>query len=137
MAYPVQLLTNIADCEAVLTANEAELRELQVREAVLDLRDDKTSATATNTAAELLSLDASIALLTPMIPTLPAGSKIRHTNELALRQATRRREDLNTAQPTRGPVAALIQALDLRQVQVQIAEIQQCIAEVKAHRESL
>lgn len=137
MAYPVQLLTSIADCDAVLADAQAELRTFQVRSSVLDLRDDNTTASATETAAELTDLDATIALLTPLIPTMAAGSKLRLTNERALRTASRRREDLTLAQPTRSGVAALLQALDARQIQVQVTEIEQCIAEVTAHRATL
>ena len=137
MPYPVQLLTTAADCDATLAAMQSELRDLQVRESVLDLRDDKTSETATNNAAELTSLQTTIDSLTPLIPTLPEGSKIRRANELARRQANRRYEDLTSAAPTRGPVAALLQALDLRQVQVQVAEIKQAQAEVTARRAAL
>jgi capsule polysaccharide export protein KpsE/RkpR len=137
MAFPVHLLTTIADCDAVLTEAQAELRTFQVRESVLDLKDDTTTASATATAAELTDLDATIAQLTSIIPTLSAGSKIRRTNERALRTATRRREDLTLNQPTQNAVTALLKALDARQVTVQVAEIQQFIAEVTAHRATL
>ncbi len=137
MPYPVQLLTTVADCDAVLASAQSELQDFQLRESVLGRRDEKTSESAASAAAELTSLNATIALLTPLIPTLPAGSKIRFSNETSLRQATHRREDLVAARPTSGPVAALVQALDLRQVQVQTAEIQRCISEVTARRAAL
>jgi hypothetical protein len=134
MAYPVQLLTTQADCDAVLAAMQAEQHELEVRESVLDLRDDKTTTAAADRAAELLSLQTTIPQLQTLIPTLPAGSKIRRTNETMLRQYLHRQDDLQAASPTQGPVAALLQALDLRQLQVQVAEIQQAIQEVTARK---
>ncbi len=139
MPFPVQLLTTRAECDIVLAAANLELREFQVNEQVVDLRDDKKTDAATARAQELASANTTIAALTPLVAGLPAGSTARFQNEKQLRQAMRRREDLTTVAPTAvaaGPAAVLL-ALDVRQVQVQIPEIETCIAEVTAHRATL
>lgn len=137
MAYPVNLLTTAAECDAVLADAQTELRDLNVRETVLDAQGERTSETAADTTADLAAQNAIIAALTPVLPTLPAGTKAYFNTEGDLRRATQRRDNLTASQQLRGPVAALNRALDLRQVQVQIAEINAFVAEVTARRAAL
>ncbi|MFD2784361.1 hypothetical protein [Hymenobacter rubripertinctus] len=134
MAYPLNLLTTPAECDAVLAAAQTELRDLGVRETVLDAQGDRSSETAATNTADLASQEAVIAALTPVLPTLPVGSRAYFNTEADLRRATQRRDNLLANQLQRGPVAALNRALDLRQVQVQIAEINAFVAEVIARR---
>jgi len=77
---------------------QAEQHELEVRESVLDRRDDKITTAAADRAAELLSLQTTIPQLQALIPTLLAGSKIRRTNETMLRQYLHRQDDLQAIQ---------------------------------------
>lgn len=139
MPFPVQLLTTRAECDLVLAATGLELREFQVNEQVVDLRDDKKTSSAATRAQDLADTEAVIATLTPLVAGLPAGNAARFQNEQALRQATRRRENLTTLAPSAVPTgaAAILLALDVRQIQVQIPEIQACLAEVTAHRATL
>ena len=137
MAYPVNLLTTQAECDAVLAAAQIELRDLGVRETVLDAQGDRTSETAASATADIAAQQAIIAALTPVLPTLPAGSRAYFNAEGDLRRATQRRDNLTANQQQRGPVAALNRALDLRQVQVQLAEINTFVAEVTARRAAL
>ncbi|HEX8326553.1 MAG TPA: hypothetical protein VF629_03350 [Hymenobacter sp.] len=137
MAYPVELLTSVAECDTVLTQTQFELRDLNVRETVLDAQGERTSESAADITADLSAQDAIIAALTPVVGTLPAGSKARLNTEGDLRRATQRRDNLTASQQLRGPVAALNRALDLRQVQVQIAEINTFVAEVTARKAAL
>lgn len=137
MPYPVELLTTVADCDAVLAANQKELHELKVSASVLDLRSDKTTDTATSKATELVNLNKTIAALTPLVASLDEGSKPRRMNEAQLRQATHRRENLLANLPEEAGRDAVLQALNLRQIEVQLPEIEQCNAEVTARREAL
>jgi hypothetical protein len=90
-------------------------------------------------ASVLYLLNTTIAALTPLVAALPVGSSARFQSEQQLRQATRRRENLTTVAPTTVPngPAAMLLALDVRQIEVQIPEIELCIAEVTAHRATL
>ncbi|MDO7876879.1 hypothetical protein Q5H93_19190 [Hymenobacter sp. ASUV-10] len=134
MAYPVNLLTSVADCNTVLEHAQRELRDLTVRETVLNAQGDRTSESATDISADLAAQEAVIAALTPVVPTLPEGGKARFNTEGDLRRATQRRDNLKASQQARGPVAALDRALDLRQVQAQIAEVNIFISEVTARK---
>lgn len=137
MAYPVNLLTTIAECDTILSIAQRELRDLTVRATVLDAQGDRTSESAADSTAELTAQQAIINALTPVLPTLPAGSKSYISTESDLRHATQRRDNLLASRQARGPIAALIRALDLRQVQAQIAEVNTFIAEVTARRAAL
>ena len=137
MAYPVNLLNTVPECDTVLDGAQDELRDLNVRETVLSAQGERTSDSAADISADLTAQNAIIAALTPVVPTLPTGSKARLNTESDLRRATQRRDNLTASQQARGPVAALNRALDLRQVQVQIGEINVFIAEVTARRAEL
>ncbi|MBO2010361.1 hypothetical protein [Hymenobacter negativus] len=137
MAYSVNLLTTPADCDAVLTIAQAELRNLNHRADNLDFTRENSTDGATEMQAELASLTAEIGALNTIIPTLAAGTKARKTNEVNLRRATNRQADLNDRQESRGPAALLIRELDLAQVQVQITETNAFIAAVTAHKATL
>ena len=137
MAYSVNLLATIADCDAAIAMADTELRDLQHRADNLDYTRENTTDSATEVQAELASLDAEIAALNTIIPTLAAGTKARKNNVINLRRATNRQAILNDKQDTRGPVALLIRELNLAQVQVQITETNAFKAAVTAHKATL
>ena len=137
MAYPVNLLTTVAECDSLLEATQRELRDLTVRATVLNAQGDRTSETAADQSDELTAQNAIITALTPVLATLTPGSRPYLTTEADLRHATQRRDNLVASQQMRGAVAALKRALDLRQVQVQINEVNDFITEVTDRRTQL
>lgn len=139
MSFPVNLLLTWADCDSAKEALLLELRVFTVRDSVLDLRADQATDRATGRADTRQTLTDTVARLTPLVAGLTAGTAERLTNERLLRSATRRLEDLNVV-PVAGAganVAAFLQAVDVRQVAVQVPELEQAIAEVTAHRATL
>jgi len=134
MAYPVELLTDQAMCDEVLDDIQTELEDLTFRQTSYGHRDGKATARATDITGEITDLDKDIASLNSQLPTMAADSKYRPRREAELRDAVKRRGDLGAAKATRGPVSAFRLAVDLRQVVVQIAELNQAKAEVTAHR---
>jgi hypothetical protein len=137
MAYPVNLLTNIAECDLVLEDAQDELRDLNVRQTVLAAQGERSTENAADTTADLTAQSAIVTALTPVVPTLPIGSKARLNTEADLRRASHRRENLAASQQTHGGVVALKRARELRQVQVQIAELNVFIAEVTDYKATL
>ncbi|TYZ14397.1 hypothetical protein FY528_01315 [Hymenobacter lutimineralis] len=135
--FPIELLTTAAECDAVLDAAQNELRDLGVRETVLTAQGDRTSESAANSTADLAAQKAIIDALTPVIDTLPAGSRTRLSTEANLRRATQRRDNLLAGQQVYGAIAALNRALDLRQVQAQITEVNLFITEVTTRKAAL
>ena len=130
MAYSVNLLPTVAECDAALSAAAAELRDLNHRADNLDYSRESSTDNATEVQAE-------IGTLNTIIPTLAAGTKARKTNEVSLRRATNRQADLNDRLESRGPVALLTRELDLAQVQAQITETNAYTAAITARRAAL
>jgi len=139
MIFPVHLLLTWAHCDAVLTALGLERRVFTVQDSVLDLRSDQATDRATAKATERQNLTDTITRLTPVVAGLTAGTVERLTNERLLKAATRRLEDLNVVPATGagGAVSAFLQAVDVRQVAVQVPELDDAIAQVTAHRATL
>ncbi|WP_035557862.1 hypothetical protein [Hymenobacter sp. IS2118] len=136
MPFPVQLLLNWADCDTAREALQLELRVFTVRDSVLDLRADQATDRATDRASVRQTLTDTVARLTPVVAALTPGTAEHLTNERMLRSATRRLEDLSVV-PVSGAAAnitAFLQAVDVRQVAVQVLELELAIAEVTARR---
>ncbi|MBO2011684.1 hypothetical protein [Hymenobacter negativus] len=137
MAYPVELLTDHAMCDEALKDIQTELDDLTFRQTSYDHRDGKATARATDITGEITGLDQDITSLNSQLATMASDSKYRPRREAELRAAVKRRGDLGAAKVTRGPVAAFRLAVDLRQVVVQVAELNQAKTEVTNHRGTL
>ncbi|WP_046246760.1 hypothetical protein [Hymenobacter terrenus] len=134
MAYPVESLTTQSMCDEVLEDIQIELDDLTYRQTTYDHRDDKASARAASITEEIGVLDKDISDLNNQLAGMAPDSKYRPRREAELRTAVKRRGDLGAAQTTLGAVAAFRITLNLRQVVVQIEELNKAKAEVIAHR---
>ena len=136
MPFPVELLRTQAECDDALAALTSELRVFTVRDQVLDLRADQSAERASSRATALQDATAEVNRLTPLVASLTLGSGEYYTLNRLLTRATRRIEDLSTgtAPTAQTPVAAFLQAVDVRQVAVQVPELEQAIVEVTARR---
>ena len=137
MAYPVELLTDFAMCDEALADIQNELEDLTFRQTSYDHRDGKATVRATSITGEIADLDQDITELNTQLASMAADSKYRPRREAELRDAVKRRGDLGAVKATRGPVPAFRLAVDLRQVVVQVAELNQAKTEVTAHRATL
>ena len=139
MLFPVNLLLTWADCDTVLEALGLERRVFTVQDSVLDLRSDQATDRATDKAKERQSAIDTIAELTPVVAGLEIGSVARLTNERLLKNAKRRLEDLDVAPVNKKGAAAsaFLQAVNVRQVAVQVPELDDAIAQVTARRGTL
>ncbi len=134
MPFPVQLLTTQAECDTVLDALNLELRVFTVRDQVLDLAADQSADRATDRAKELADATTSVTRLTPIVAGLQSGTAEHTSLSKMLTRAQRRVEDLGTGASPQTPTAAFLKAVDVRQVAVQVPELELAIAEVTAHR---
>ncbi|UOQ73708.1 hypothetical protein [Hymenobacter cellulosilyticus] len=139
MPFPVALLTTQAECDAALAALQRELREFTLNDEVLDLRADKSAERAQDRAKALQQAKDEVARLTPQVAAMTAGTREHRFLDRLLTQATRRVQDLSLppAPGTKTPVDAFLQAVDGRQVAVQVPELEQAIQEVTNHRPTL
>jgi hypothetical protein len=139
MPFPVHLLRNHADCDAATAALTLELRIFTVRDQQLDLQADLSEDRATERATALQNATAEVARLTPLVANLTAGTPEHRTMSQLLRKANHRLEDLSVAPApsAQTPVDMFLKAVDVRQVQVQVPELEQAIAEVATHHATL
>ena len=137
MAFPVELLTNFALCDAALADLQTELDDLTYRQTTYAHRDGKATTHAGEVNQEIATLDTDITKYNTDIPTMTAGSKSRLRREAELRAAVKRRGDLGAALGTSGPVAAFRGAVDLAQVVGAVGVLNAAKAEVTAHRATL
>ncbi len=140
MPLPVNLLQSWAECDAVLTILNRELREFTLNDQVLDLRADKSVERATERAEALRKATEQVARLTPQGAGAVAGTQEHRYLTRLLTQATRRVEDLSQP-PVSGSTAKSVdvvtQAMNVRQVAAQVPELQAGIQEVTARRGEL
>ena len=138
MPFPVLLLGTRAECDETLQDLNEELRVFTVNDLVLDLRADQAGSRATDRAQEIADNTATVARLTPTVAGMTPGTAEHTLTSRLLKRATRRLEDLNATPvaAASGPLAFL-KAVNVRQVQVQVPELQAAIAEVTAHRATL
>ncbi|MGI4875828.1 MAG: hypothetical protein ACRYFX_32115 [Janthinobacterium lividum] len=138
MAFPVSLLPTRAQCEVVLTSLRQEKRVLDLQNQTTDLHADQAGDRATTRATDLADAQASVTQLTPVVAGLTPGSRQYLTMNRMLTQATRRVQDLTTPTTTAAdPAAAFLKAVDVRQIEVQLPELDAAIAEVTTHRDTL
>ncbi|RAK64050.1 hypothetical protein DLM85_19085 [Hymenobacter edaphi] len=133
------MLRTQAECDTALTSLNRELREFTLNDQVLDLRADKSAERAAERATALQTATAEVTRLTPQVAGLAVGTREHRFLDRLLTQAKRRVEDLSlpAAPGTKTPVDAFLQAVDVRQVAVQVPELEKAIDEVTAHRATL
>lgn len=134
MAFPVELLTDQALCDAALADLDSEISDLTYRQTTHAHHDDKYASWAEDMTQEIATLDSDIARYNADIPTMTEGSKSRLRREAELRAAVKRRGDLGAALLSRGPVQAFRTAVDLQQVTQSLAVLNNARQEVTTHR---
>ena len=139
MPFPIALLLTRSQCEQALSALRLERRVLAVGAEVTDIRADQATDRATDRATELTEHQATVTRLTPLVAAMTPGSAEHTLNNRLLVRATRRVEDLTAPTTTTAadPVAAFLKAVDARQQEVQVPELDRAIAEVEARRGAL
>jgi len=140
MAFPVALLPTRAHCDATLASLRQEKRVLDLQNQTFDLHADQAGERATARTADLTEAQNSVTQLTPLVAGLTPGSPEYILNNRLLVRATRRVQDLTApaaASTAADPVNAFLKAVDVRQVAVQLPELDTAIAEVEAHKATL
>ena len=135
MAFSVNLLTTIAQCDGLLATKQRERTGLVNRlhniQFQLDNWDDATSA-----ATELTATQALIAGLTPVVTALPEGDdKRRNQNQLNRYQT--RANNLTGKVENYGVLALLEKELDRDTLTGDIATLDTFVAAVTARRAAL
>lgn len=136
MTYSLSLLTNWAMCDAVLTVANAKLKVLNFRSTESDYRTENTTESATGLSNELAGLNTYITAITPAVAAMPAGNERAQLAD-DLRRKTDRRDELVSRQGQAGPERLIARELEQALLDAQLPLVQDCIAQVTAHRATL
>jgi hypothetical protein len=136
MAYSVDALKTVAECDAVLEAATEEKKDLNVKKVVLDNLVENTSDSNKEVSNELAVLAARIAGLKASIAVLPDGAT--KDDELdKLKRAEHSEYLLQRRQIKRGAPAVLSRELELEMITRSLAAIDDFTAAVTTRKAAL
>lgn len=134
--YSIEKLTQLSDCEAVLTWAQNEKENLELKK----LNESKLTKNYTTTSlsieTELQSVITQINTINAILPTLPEGS-IKEDNLKKLRKLDYRKFLLEDRRINYGVVALLEKELDVERLTKEILEIDSFIVSVTDKKATL
>ena len=136
MNYNITNLTQVADCDAMLTWTGNEKVDLLLKKSVEERAIVKFSMNSTEIEALLQSTIAEIAVYDSIIPDLPEGS-FKAEQIRKRRVADNRKFMLENRRESYGAIALLQKQLEVAVVEHEIAELDVLITGIEAHRATL
>jgi len=136
MNYSVQNLTQVADCDVLLSLAQKEKADLTFRKLSVERLTDRYAETSVEVATQLQGVIAELAAVDSYIAILPDGP----IKDEALDKKTRleyKKFLLEGRVESYGVVALLEKQMDLGRVEQEIAEIDAFMAAVEARKAAL
>lgn len=133
--FPVEKLLTAEDCDGALKYGNAEKRDQTHALQNQQFSAENTTESAEERATKLVAAIAKVGLYTTLVAGLPDGDEKR-TQQTALRRATDRRDELADNRTTT-PVAVLIRALEVAQMEAQLVKTNTYLAEVTARKAAI
>lgn len=134
--YSIEKLTQISDCDAVLTWAQTEKENLELKK----LNESKLTRNYANTSlsieTELQSVITQMNTINAILPTLPEGS-IKEENLKKLRKLDYRKFLLEDRRINYGVVALLEKELDVERITKEIVEIDAFMTSVTQKKATL
>lgn len=134
--YSIEKLTQISDCDAVLTWAQTEKENLELKK----LNESKLTRNYSNTSlsieTELQSVITQMNTINAILPTLPEGS-IKEENLKKLRKLDYRKFLLEDRRINYGVVALLEKELDVERISKEIVEIDAFMTSVTQKKATL
>lgn len=134
--YSIEKLTQISDCDAVLTWAQTEKENLELKK----LNESKLTRNYSNTSlsieTELQSVITQMSTINAILPTLPEGS-IKEENLKKLRKLDYRKFLLEDRRINYGVVALLEKELDVERITKEIVEIDAFMTSVTQKKATL
>jgi hypothetical protein len=137
MSYSVSIITTIADCDALLAMAAEEQANLLHRKQNLDFSKNNSSKTAVEIEAELAIVNAELANLAIIIPTMPEGSKNQRDYLEKQSKFQWRLKQLNNKKIDHGVLDLLEKELDNARTDKEIAELADFVAAITARKAAL
>ena len=136
MSFSTNVLSTIAECDAVLTVATKEKRGLQYKKSSLDKQKESFSESSTTVDQDLTEIDAKVLALQTIVATLPEGD-LKEENKIKLKSAEARQMALSRRDKNYTTVALLSLELDLERVQKESDAIDQFIADINSKKATL
>ena len=132
MEFPVEKLLTADECDAALKYGTAEKRDQDHALQNQQYAAENTTESADERAAKLATATTKVDLYTTLVAGLPEGDE-KKAQQTALRRAIDRRDELADNR-TATPVAVLTRALEVAQLEAQLAKTTTFLAEVTARK---
>ena len=137
MALSVNLLTTVAQCDAIIAVLDDRLRVITKREGDFDYQRDNATDDATGVSARLTRLASKIAELTASLAALPAGTDEHRRTDEELTDAQYEQKKLTFRQQDRGPVYLVLREIDVEEAQSRHSSLEASRAAVVARKAQL
>ena len=137
MALSVNLLTTVAQCDAVLATIDERLRVIVKRESDADYQRDGATDDAASISARLTRLVSKIAELTTSLAALPPGTEEHRATDEELTDAQYEQRKLGFRQNDRGPVYLVSRETDVDEAQARRGSLDASRAAVATRRTAL
>jgi len=136
MIYPTDALQTVAACDAMLTlANNERIAQVG-KQARLQTEQINSQKDAVDIEASIPAVEAKVAFLLAMVPTLPAGT-IRDEQEYDLRKEQNKLHLLKNRQENHGTFAMLGNLRELAIAAHEIAESDALIAAIRDRKAAI
>lgn len=136
MMYSISNITQVADCDVLLTGAGKEKADLIFKQTLEGRLTDKFSTTSVEVDAILQGVNAELAALNTVIGILPDGptkdDEIKKRVKLEYKKFL-----LETRKESYGAVALLQKQLDLARIEKELVEVDAFIAAITAHKATL
>jgi hypothetical protein len=134
--YSIEKLTQVSDCNAVLTWAQNEKESLELKKLNESKLTKDYSTTSLSIDTELLSVTTQINAINTVLPTLPEGS-VKEEHLKKLKKLDYKKFLLEDRRINYGVVALLEKELDVERITKEITEIDAFIASVTQKKATL
>jgi hypothetical protein len=136
MAYSVNLLTTVADCDSVILVAQKEKADLSFRKTATERQKESYASNSISIDADIAATDAEITALIPVVASLPAGAA-KDDNETRLKKLELKKFLLAQKDKNYGSVALLMRENDLERIVQEAAAVDAFIADVNARKAAI
>lgn len=137
MSYSIKRITQVADCDVLLTWAAREKADLDFELLSEDRLTDKFETTSVEVEAILQGVLAELSALRVAVVMLPEGGKAKADMGVKIKKLEYKQFLLENRKQTYGLLALLQKELDIQRIENEIKEVDTFVAELTAHKATL
>ncbi|MRX41322.1 hypothetical protein GJU43_18700 [Flavobacterium sp. LC2016-23] len=137
MSYSIKRITQVADCDVLLTWAAREKADLDFELLSEDRLTDKFETTSVEVEAILQGVLAELSALRVAVVRLPEGGKAKADMGVKIKKLEYKQFLLENRKQTYGLLALLQKELDIQRIENEIKEVDTFVAELTAHKATL